>query len=57
MNDSYDTYVRAIHMMGESLGLPIEPMSARQFARAQVESDFTFSSVIDMDLFEAAFGE
>lgn len=53
---NYDVYVLSIERIGKQMSLPIEPMSRQEFARAQVESDFVHSSVIDMDAFEAAFG-
>jgi hypothetical protein len=54
---NYEIYVRSIHEMAKSLSLPIVPMTAEEFARAQIESDFIHRSVIDMDAFEAAFSQ
>lgn len=52
---NYDIYVRSILEIGKSLSLPIVPMTRAEFVRAQIESDFVHTSLIDMDAFEAAF--
>lgn len=54
---NYDIYLRNILDIRKSLSLPIEPMTRAEFVRAQIESDFVHTSVIDMDAFEAAFGQ
>ena len=54
--NNYDIYLRSINEIAKSMSLPIVPMTREDFIRAQIESDFVHTSVIDMDAFEAAFG-
>ncbi len=53
---NYDIYLNTIHKIAKSTSLPIVPMTRQEYARAQIESDFVHTSIIDMDAFEAAFG-
>lgn len=54
MND-YDTYLGAIQMMADRLGLPIDPMTEVEFMQACERTGYVHRSLIDMDAFEEAY--
>lgn len=51
----YDTYLGAIELISQAIGLPVEPMTEVEFMQACERTGYVHRSLIDMDAFETAY--